>query len=356
MSTTPFSFDDRKALLVWFHRHRRKLPWRKKRTGYRVWISEIMLQQTQVNTVIDYYQRWMNRFPDLPTLSRSRESTVLKMWEGMGYYGRARNILKTAKIVVRDHRGVFPRNHETLLSLPGIGPYTAGAIASLVYGQRRAILDGNVERVLTRVFRITDPVDRQENQKKLWSLAESLLPPDNPGTFNEAMMELGAMVCTPGPPDCPLCPLKGTCLSYRAGDPETLPAGRKSPSPLSKYVSAFVIRYQDYFLLNRRPEIGLMAGLWEFPCLEHKSRREMRAFIRAGKLRRWGLSCSFEEKWFGFSHFYTRYKIYVEVFLIEIPRKRKTTSSWVNRRAFAFLPLSSANTRIARALGIPLRP
>jgi len=209
-----------KDLLEWYHLNQRPLPWRREISAYRTVVSEFMCQQTQIATVLPYFERWMKELPDWAALAAAPEAKVLKLWEGLGYYRRARNLQRLAQTIVQEYDGIIPRNYDALLELPGIGPYTAGAIASIAFGQAVPVLDGNVERVLTRVFAINDDITLPATKKKLWVLAESLLNRDEPGDYNQALMELGALVCKPSKPQCLLCPLKRVC---QAIDPESFP-------------------------------------------------------------------------------------------------------------------------------------
>ena len=236
----------RATLLRWYRRHRRALPWRGTRDPYRVWVSEIMLQQTRVETVRDYYRRWLREFPTLAALARAPVTRVLKLWEGLGYYSRPRNLHRAARQI----RGRVPETVAELQQLPGIGRYTAGAIASIAFGQRAPVVDGNVARVFTRVFARTD---------RHWELAEVLLPARNCGDFNQALMELGALVCLPVQPRCEKCPLRNVC---RRGQ---LPARRRSP--LRRVTeSVLFVQCQGQIWLRQRPAQGLLAGLWELPA------------------------------------------------------------------------------------------
>ena len=253
-------------LLTWFDAHRREMPWRNTRDPYAIWVSEIMLQQTQVATVIPYYERFLKAFPTPEALAKAPEQRVLKLWEGLGYYSRARNLHKAAKHITADHAGRLPATPEGLLSLPGIGRYTAGAIASIAFGLNEPVLDGNVMRVLSRLFNIHDVLQDTATQKSLWALAEKLLPAGRPGDFNQAMMELGAMVCTPRSPECDTCPLRARCRARKAGCQAELP-NKKKPKAVPHYtIVAGVIRNaRGQILIDRRPPTGMLAGLWEFP-------------------------------------------------------------------------------------------
>jgi A/G-specific adenine glycosylase len=252
-------------LLAWAETSLRDLPWRRERTPYRVWVSEIMLQQTRVETVIPYYQRWMSRFPTIGALAQADLGQALKCWEGLGYYARCRNLHRAAWIVVERHGGQLPERRGELLALPGIGPYTVGAILSLAFGQDAAVLDGNVRRVLSRLYALDDDPREAKTRQKLWALAESLLPPGKAGRFNEALMDLGATVCTPKGPRCANCPLNQVCQAYASGDAEGYPPPtRRAPTP-HYHVTAAVIWRDGQVLIAQRPLDGLLGGLWEFP-------------------------------------------------------------------------------------------
>ena len=233
-ATETVAFPIQQALLRWFRENARDLPWRKNRTPYAVWVSEIMLQQTQVATVIDYFNRFMKRFPTVEKLARARQDTVLKMWEGLGYYTRGRNLHKAAKLITSDYSGQLPDTVDQLQKIPGIGRYTAGAIASIAFNRPAPILDGNVIRVLCRLFCIDgNPMDTPV-KNQLWDLADTLVHTKHPGDFNEAMMELGATVCTPQNPSCLLCPLKNHCQAMKTGRQHELPVKQKqAPLPSS---------------------------------------------------------------------------------------------------------------------------
>lgn len=224
-----------------------------------------MLQQTRVDVVRDYYRRWLRAFPTVKTLSNAPAHRVLKLWEGLGYYSRARNLHRAARLLAREHRGKLPVAVNALMALPGIGRYTAGAIASIAFGQRVPLVDGNVARVFARVFGITGNVTKPATQKLLWATAESLLPAKDPGTFNQALMELGALVCAPANPRCDTCPMCSVCVANKTGRQEELPNRSPRRKPVRVTHDAAWIRRGPRFLLQKRPATGLLAGMWELP-------------------------------------------------------------------------------------------
>jgi A/G-specific adenine glycosylase len=254
---------DYRLLFEWFALHRRDLPWRTEpRDPYRVWLSEVMLQQTQVATVIPYFERWLARFPTLRDFAEAPLDDVLKHWEGLGYYARARNFHKAARIVLQDHNGRIPDTVSGLLTLPGVGRYTAGAVASLAYGRDAAALDGNVKRVLARLYALAA---QHAEPESLWVLAESLVPAGRAGLFNEALMELGATVCTPRAPRCEACPLALRCAAKAEGAPERYPINAERPAtPHHDVLTAIVRADRGRLLLCQRVPGGLLGGLWEF--------------------------------------------------------------------------------------------
>lgn len=257
----------RRALLAWFDREARDLPWRRTRDPYAVWISEILLQQTRVSQGMPYYERFMATFPDVQTLANASEHDVLKCWEGLGYYTRARNLHKASKQVVEQHHGRLPDTLEGWRALPGIGPYTAAAIASIAFGRQAAVLDGNVKRVLARLANIAASIDSTAMTAQLWALAESLTPPKRPGDYNQAMMELGARICVPHRPMCLLCPVARHCQARVAGVEQERPVRTvKSAIPTVQRWTVIIVNAGKWLLI-KRPSEGFLGGLWEFPAI-----------------------------------------------------------------------------------------
>jgi A/G-specific adenine glycosylase len=259
------AFTDR--LLAWYDRHGRKdLPWHRERSAYGTWISEIMLQQTQVSTVIPYFHRFMERFPDIASLAAATVDEVLHCWTGLGYYARARNLHKTARLVVERHGGRFPRDYETVQALPGIGASTAGAILAFAFDQRHVILDGNVKRVLARYHAVDGWPGKRDVATRLWALADGHTPRTRVRAYAQAVMDLGAIVCRRTRPDCAHCPVRRGCRARALGAPQRYPATRPRRSMPTR--TTFMIMIQDgggRVLLQRRPPAGLWGGLWGFP-------------------------------------------------------------------------------------------
>jgi len=255
----------RRHLLAWYRRNARDLPWRRTRDPYRVWLSEVLLQQTRVQTALPYYVRFTKAFPTIRDLAAASEDRVLKLWEGLGYYGRAHHLLRGARILVNDYDTRFPRTAREWQRLPGVGRYTASAIASIAFGECVPVLDGNVKRVLARLFNIRKSIDAPRTLRLLWSVAEVLVPRRSPGDFNQAMMELGARTCTPPAPHCDKCPLRKTCDAYALGRQTILPVRRARRSLPHYQIVAAAIRKNGRYLLGKRPAGGMLGGLWEFP-------------------------------------------------------------------------------------------
>ncbi len=256
----------RRRLSVWFSSRARDLPWRRGVDPYQTWISEVMLQQTRVDQALPYFERFVDAFPDVRALAEAELDEVLLNWEGLGYYGRARNLHLAARQVVRDHGGQIPGTYDGLKQLPGVGDYTASAVGSLAFGLPEAVLDGNVIRVLTRYDAVPDDVGRSPVRRQLRRRAQALLDPTNPGTHNEAMMEVGATVCTPRNPRCAECPIQSGCAAHLVGSQEQYPVkAQKAPVPEVQVAVAVIEREDGRLLVQRRPPSGLLGGLWEFP-------------------------------------------------------------------------------------------
>ncbi|MDR3289060.1 MAG: A/G-specific adenine glycosylase [Peptococcaceae bacterium] len=257
------------ALCQWYWQNRRELPWRKNRDPYGIWISEIMLQQTRVDTVIEYYRNFLGRFPDIFTLAQAEEEEVLGVWQGLGYYPRARNLYRTAQIIAKKYGGVFPDTFKVVSSLPGIGEYTAGAIVSIAYNQAHPAVDGNVLRVVSRWEGIEEDIGKDKMKKRIGAITLSMMPEGQAGDFNQALMELGAMVCVPAHPLCGQCPLQSSCKAFAAGKQEELPLKtrkEKRPDLLEYWVA--VIQRDGLLLMEHRQNETLLGKMWGLPMVK----------------------------------------------------------------------------------------
>ncbi len=309
--------DIQSALRGWYTAHHRKLPWRETREPYRIWVSEVMLQQTQVSTVIPYYQKFMEVFPTAEELARSDQQQVLKMWEGLGYYARARNLHKACRIVAEKYRGQIPDDVETFLALPGVGEYIASAVLSIAFAVPLAVVDGNVKRVLSRLFLIEEPVNRPAGYKIYREPAKQLLDRNDPGNHNQAVMELGALICTPGRPACEHCPVREHCRAHKRGKTGQFPVRLKpKPVPTRKIAAGVVIKDGSLLITRRKPD-GLLGGLWEFPGGGIKKGEEAGSACIREICEETGITAAVTEHLAHVRHAYTHFKIEMDVFLCE---------------------------------------
>ncbi|NGX50990.1 MAG: Adenine DNA glycosylase [Chlamydiae bacterium] len=326
-------------LKEWFFLHRRLLPWRENPSPYEVWVSEVMLQQTQVSVVIPYFQRWMESFPSIRALSEAREEKVIKVWEGLGYYSRARNLHSGARYLTDNHGGELPSTYDELSRVKGLGPYTIGAILSFAFKQKAPAIDGNVLRVVARYFSIEEEVDKRRTQKKIEELTLSLLPDREPWIVMEALIELGALICQKRP-SCPSCPLKEGCSAYREGRAELLPNRKKRPEIVTLHRAVALIT-TGRELLMRKGEAGkVMADLWEFPYFDRNVDLE----------KALGLSLTSLQKFPEVTHGFTRYRatLYPELFQAE--HRAVKNFSWVSYKEVEKKALSSGHRRILELL------
>lgn len=268
-----------KALLDWYEAEKRDLPWRRTRDPYAIWVSEVMLQQTRVETVIPYWERFMASFPTIEALAEAPEANVLKHWEGLGYYSRVRNLQKAAQVVKERHQGIVPDTLDEMRALPGVGPYTAGAVQSIAYDREVPAVDGNVFRVLSRLYLIEDDIMKPKTRKVFEDLAEFLIPSGRAASFNQGLMELGARVCIPKNPRCGTCPVQPYCQAFAEGVQEDLPVKEKKKPPRPIDMTAALLRDGETVLIRRRPETGLLAGLWEFPGGERVEGQSLEASL-----------------------------------------------------------------------------
>lgn len=334
-------------LLTWYRQQGRILPWRDHPDPYAVWVSEIMLQQTRVETVIPYFERWMKSFPTIKKLAKASEQDVLNAWEGLGYYSRARNLHKAAGILVEKYNGVLPRDLDQLRGLPGIGRYTVGAIASMAFGMDEPTLDGNLRRVFARLFNVTEPADSSMGEEILWGLAAKYLPKGQAGDYNQALMDLGATICLPRNPRCLICPLMRFCRARQAGTQEQRPVLKlKKATP--HYVSAAgVILRRGRVLIVQRPSNGLLGSMWEFP----NSRVEgdpAKTLVQALKMG-YELKVQRKAALKVIKHAYTHFSVTVHPFICElVSMRRNATLHWVPKNKLDEYPMGKIDRQIAR--------
>ncbi len=355
-------------LLDWFATHARDLPWRRTRDPYAIWVSEIMLQQTQVKTVIPYWERWMSALPTVEALARTQPEKVLKLWEGLGYYTRARNLQKAAQMIVAEFGGQFPNQFSAVLTLPGVGRYTAGAVCSIAFNQPTPILDGNVIRVLTRLFGIRADPRQKPTNTQLWQIAEQLVaqaasvPPtvtshDSPLTplstgtcsqLNQSLMELGALLCTPRQPRCELCPVRKSCVARRNNLIDQIPHHNQRPPATARRVIAFVVEHHGRFLVRQRPAGIVNARLWEFPHQEVNG-TDIEFLPLAQKF--FGTASISPQPLCVIKHSITRYRFHLEAFHAVLPARTKALEGhWLKPADLQQLAFASAHRKILQHL------
>ncbi|MGH2582627.1 MAG: A/G-specific adenine glycosylase [Anaerolineales bacterium] len=341
-------------LLRWYGKHRRSLPWRHRPSPYSVWVAEVMAQQTRLDTMLTYYRQWMRKFPTIAGLSTAREQDVLAMWEGLGYYSRARNLHKAAKIIVSNLDGQLPSEVEQLRELPGIGRYTAGMIASLAFNRDEPAVDGNAIRVLARVFNVEAPPISAAGREQIWQLAARHLPPRRAAQYNQALMDLGSDVCTPRTPNCVECPLKSHCQAYELGIQEKRPVKAKAPRIAQRNFAAAVIRKERNVLLRQRPPDGLLGGMWEFPNIQISNQRAKSKLTRALQ-DALGATFSFNRKGHEYQHTYSHFHAHLAVYSSDLNGASKLGRvkfpyRWVSISKLHELPMGKLDRRIANDL------
>ena len=340
-------------LLAWYAQNRRDLPWRHTRDPYRIWVSEIMLQQTRVAAVIPYYERWMETLPDVAALAAVEEGALMKLWEGLGYYSRARNLQKAAQMIVKDLDGVFPDSREMLLTLPGVGEYTAGAVASIAFGQRVPAVDGNVLRLAARVADIRENVLDPKVKKDIAAAMEEAVPGSDPGGYNQALMDLGATVCLPnGQPLCTQCPLRALCRARALGIQDQLPLREKKAARRRDQLTIFILLQDGKVALRQRKDTGLLAGLWEFPnvpeALDEGGAADM--------LAEWGLSpLNWREKRTA-RHLFTHVEWAMTGYTVQVRGEDNQGFTWADLAMLSELAVPSAFAKYLAAAREALAP
>lgn len=320
----------KQPLLAWYEKHHRDLPWRKTKDPYRVWLSEIMLQQTRVEAVKGYYERFLSELPDIEALSKVSEERLLKLWEGLGYYNRARNLKKAAIQIMDEYKGAFPTEYEEVLSLSGVGEYTAGAICSICFEKDTPAVDGNVLRVVMRVLDCYDNIDdlKTKRQVKEWLL--KLYSEGDCGNLTQALMELGAMVCVPnGMPDCMECPLRTLCLAYRRGTYDRIPVRKEKKKRRIEEMTVFILHDGDEYAIRKRDNKGLLAGLWEFYHMDRKmTRQQAMDFISEQ-----GFHPVHIEREIPYTHVFSHVEWQMTAYYISCCNKKKNLT-WIHRKEF----------------------
>jgi A/G-specific adenine glycosylase len=347
----------RRALTNWFRKHQRKLPWRDQPSGYRVWVSEIMLQQTQVITVIDYFNRFVSKFPTVAKLAAADEAEVLKLWEGLGYYRRARQLHAAAKQIMAEHRGEFPESFERILALPGVGRYTSGAIMSIAFDRPFPILEGNTIRVFTRLLGLKANAREKQSEQTLWAFSESLLPKGKGSRdLNQGLMELGSEICRVRQPDCPKCPVRAWCRAFAEGLQEKLPVLTPRMEYQSRHDALVVVSRNDRYLLRKCGAGENWTGLWDFlrftlgePTAE-ASRVSLEDRVAARMKTEFGLSLAVEPSTKRLRHAVTKYRITLDCFRARIEGRLPAgvgDFAWVSSEELGSLPLNATGRKVA---------
>ena len=340
-------------LVAWFRQHQRQMPWRESRTPYRVWVSEIMLQQTQVVTATPYFTRFIQRLPDLDALAAADQQTILQLWEGLGYYSRARNLHRAAQLCVAQHDSQLPTTAALLRHLPGIGEYTAAAIASICHGEAVPVVDGNVLRVFTRFWAIADDITRPATRQQVAARLAPVIATTDPAAFNEAMMEIGALICRPRAADCASCPLASQCQAHAAGTELAFPVKRRRPAVPHRTVAVgLVTDPAGKLLLHQRRDDQMLGGLWEFPGGRRKGNEALRLTVAREIERETGLQVTAATKLAAVKHVFSHFRMTLHAFHCHAtagtPSERRGGAlRWVAPSMLAQLPMGAATRRIA---------
>ncbi len=342
-------------LLPWYAQHARNLPWRGSADPYAIWVSEIMLQQTRVETVIPYFQRWMIAFPDIQTLASASRHDVLNLWEGLGYYRRGRALHQAAQILVAKFDGLLPHNVPLLRALPGIGAYTAAAIASIAFNADEAALDGNIRRVFSRVFNISDPLGSGKSERQLRAISKAQLPSGQAGDFNQALMDLGAGICTPRTPDCANCPLSDLCQAKALGIQSSLPVKKARPIVPHYTVTAAVIHRNGQFLIAQRATEGLLGGMWEFPGGKRKSSETLTACLIREIYEELDVDITINQPIGVYKHAFTHFRITLHAYHCTLSqgtpqRKVHNDLRWVRPAELKDYPMGKVDRKISQTL------
>ncbi|MDD3375097.1 MAG: A/G-specific adenine glycosylase [Candidatus Omnitrophica bacterium] len=335
-----------KNLISWYSKNKRDLPWRKTTDSYKIWISEIMLQQTTVNAVIPYYKAWIKKFPTMRSVANAPLQKILKQWQGLGYYSRARNIHKTAKIILKNHKGKLPCCAKDLLKLPGFGPYTTGAVLSIAFDARYPIVDANVRRVIMRQLALEGYADTSQD-KKILEFLEKALPQKDLSSFNQGLMELGALICRTDNALCTMCPVKETCCAYQKGTQEIIPKPKKKVIQKIDAVVG-VIKNKNSFFIQKRNNKGLLADLWEFPGGKIEKNETPKQALKRELKEEIGVNLVSAKKMINLKHFYTQFSVNLHVLDCEVSPLPKIdkTHRWVSLKNIYNYPMPSGSSKI----------
>ncbi|MGD8426173.1 MAG: A/G-specific adenine glycosylase [Balneolaceae bacterium] len=352
MSKNDFQTD----LLAWYDKNKRDLPWRDCGDPYKIWISEIMLQQTRVDQATPYYNRFTSNFPTVYDLAEADQQAVLKVWEGLGYYSRARHLHSAAKLVVDEFDGKVPDTWKEINKLKGVGPYTASAVLSIAYRKKYAVVDGNVIRVLSRYYGIEDDVRSAKTKKAIQEYADALIPGNRPGDFNQAVMELGATICAPANPACEKCPLRDNCIAYKTAKTEEIPY--KSPSkkrPHHQIGVGIIKNGNDEVLIALRPEDAMLGGLWEFPGGKQEGNEELADTVKRELKEELGVEVSICKPFMKLDHAYSHFKITMHAYLCDLQKgtpepKSSQEVRWISIDKLDDYPFPKANRRLTEKL------
>jgi len=354
-------FDFSTELLNWYYQNARRLPWRTPPQNgmqldpYKVWVSEIMLQQTRVDTVIPYYLRWIDQFPNIESLARASQDEVLILWEGLGYYSRARNLHRAARLVAREFNGDLPQDVDQLLQLPGVGAYTAGAIASIAFGKDESAIDGNVRRILARFYNLTEPVGSTKFKNQIRELVEMILPSGHAGDFNQALMDLGSMVCTAHQPVCSQCPLKSECMAHALHVELKRPVKKKRKAVPHLTAAAAVISFEKKVLIDKHGDTKLLGGMWGFPEYDLQVDDNLKSELSKMIKDTYALEVQVNDLLGIYKHAYTHFRVTMHAYLCGVMETEDFSRAgdslhWVDRCDLGNYPMGKIDRQIANSL------
>lgn len=339
------------SLLSWFQKNSRDLPWRHTKNPYFIWVSEMMLQQTTVNTVIDYYQRWVKFYPTLESFAQAHEDQILKIWQGLGYYQRARNFHRAAQKVISDYQGKVPSSQKALVTLPGLGPYASAAIASIAFNEKVVVIDGNIRRIMMRILAIKDQISLQYDEPIKKKLNQWIQGCRDNGKFNEAMMEIGALICRPKNPLCLECPIRAFCASYKKSLQDQIPQ-RKTQTIKEVFAITAIIQNKGKVLIQKRPNKGLWANFWEFPTFSIPSTDvDMKKILKEAIKKDYQLNITVQKELIPVKHSYTKYRQILIGFQCEsrlCKEYKNRNCLWVGAEALNQYVMSSGHTKILK--------